>query len=285
MDTDSYHSRMLTISIWIAGLATAGFMVADIITKPPVTWLTLMPVYCLAVFALLHSMSFLGPRRALWFLTVGLLVSFAAEYLGTNFGAIFGSHWFARARDLRLEMGVMLPGRVPLGIVLTWYGMLYIAFLVSTYLVRSRPSNTSAFTAVPLATGLLMAFWQLTAGPMAVVRGTMGFARSGFYHGIPLSSFIGWFATAMFVILFFQTIEPAAADTDRFLKNPRTGSLAFIMFGLTLVYPIVMCFRMKLFGAAWLGVVVLLLVMLTFAIRGRSLVPVARMNKAMNPTS
>ncbi len=284
MVKDDYHSKMLTIGIWITGITAAGFMIADVVVKPPVVWLTLMPVYCLAAFALLHGLSFLGVKRAFWFLALGLILPYVAEYLGTNFGAVFGSHWFARAHDLRLAVGVTLPGRVPLGIVLTWYGMLYLTFLVATYLVRSRPSEASSFGAVPLTAGLLMAFWQLSAGPAAVTRGMMGFTQSGFYHGIPLASFIGWFATSLFVLLFFQVMEPEAADSTRFARKKQTGPLALGMFGLALLHSTALCFRMNLWGAAWLGVVVLLLAALAFAVRSKSPQPVVRMREVPSPS-
>ncbi|OYD16342.1 hypothetical protein CH330_03175 [candidate division WOR-3 bacterium JGI_Cruoil_03_51_56] len=284
MDKDTYRSKMLTVGIWVTGLATAGFMVADVAVRPTLTWLSLMPVYCLAVFALLHSISLLGTRRALWFLVLGLILSFVAEYLGTNFGAISGSHWFARPRDLYVQVGVRLPGRVSLAVVLTWYGMLYLAFLVATYLLRARPSDASAFAAVPMASGLAMALWQLTAGPVAIMRGTVKFAQNGFYHGIPLSNFVGWFATSIFIVLFFQAIEPAAVDTDRFVKEKQTANFAFAMFGLSLLYSTLMCFRFHLTGAAWLGVVIMLLTVLAFSIRGKVKHPVANMRQATNPT-
>jgi len=265
---DTYHSKFLSWGIWVTGLATAGFMVADIVIRPPLAWLSLMPCYCLAAFVLLHSLTVLGPRRALWLLVLGLVLPFVAEYLGTNFGAIFGSHWFARARDLRIPVGLMLPGRVPLTTVLSWYGHLYLVFLISVYLVQVRPSDVSAFAAAPLTAALLIALWQLTAGPVAVGRGQLGFANNGFYHGIPLASFAGWFATTLFILLFYQIVEPRAADADRFREpDQRIAPLAFVMFGVTLLYPTLLCFRLNFTGAGWLGIAVFLLYVLALAIR------------------
>lgn len=274
MNRDATDSRFLRAGVWLMALAAAGFMVADLVTRPPAAWLSMMPVYCLAAFAMLHSIAFLGTRRALWFLALGLILAFVAEYLGTNFGAIFGSHWFARVRDLRVQVGAMLPGRVPLTVVLGWYGQLYLAFVVAVFLVQSQPRDVSSFAATPLAAGLLMALWQLAAGPMAVERGMMGFANNGFYHGVPLSSFVGWFATAMFITLFFIAVEPAAADAGRFrAPSGRVAPLVFALFGASLLYPALMCFRFGLTGAAWLGVAVLLLFTLSMAIRGRRPAP------------
>jgi hypothetical protein len=66
MKNDTYHSKLLTWGIWITGLAAAGFMVADILVRPTLGWVQLMPVYCLAAFALLHSFTFMGARWALF---------------------------------------------------------------------------------------------------------------------------------------------------------------------------------------------------------------------------
>jgi uncharacterized membrane protein len=268
---ENYNSGFLTAGIWFMMVATAAFMIANLIIKPPLNWLRLMPVYTLAAFAILHSFTFFGVKRALWFLALGLVVSFVAEYLGTNFGAIFGTHWFSRVRDLRLQVGVMLPGRVSLAIVLTWYGMLYVTFLTSIFLVRARPTEVSAFATAPMAAGFLMAVWQLTAGPVAVAQGLMGFVNKGFYHSVPLSSFVGWFVTTLFILLFFQAVEPGAADVERFSGSGRSvASLPFGMFGMQLLYGTLQCFRLNFAGAAWLGVLAFILFMLAMAVRSRS---------------
>ncbi len=286
MSKETYSSRLLTWGIWVFGLATVGFMVADIMTRPPVFWLTMMPVYCLAAFALLHSFTFLGPRRAIWFLALGLILPFVAEYLGANFGAIFGSHWFARARDLRIPVGVMLPGRIALSAVLTWYGLLYVVFLSSVYLLRARTSDVSSFATVPLVGALLVALWQLAAGPATVGRSMMGFAQNGFYHHIPLSSFIGWFTTALFILLFFQIVEPGAVDADRFREpEQRLAPLGFAMYGAAVLYSSAVCLRMNATGAGWLGVIVFVLYMLTMAARTRTPEPAPTLEPAPGTNS
>jgi len=224
-------------------------------------------------------MAFLGTRRALWFLALGLILPFVAEYLGTNFGAIFGSHWFRRVSDLQITVGLMLPGMVPLSTVLTWFGTLYLAFIVASYLVRARSTEPSSFAAVPLTAGLLLALWQLTAGPLAVARHTVRFAQDGFYHGIPLSSFVGWYATAMFVVLFFQAVEPSAADAESRMRTGLGNRFALWMFVAALLYPVAMCFRYGMPGAGWLGVAVTLLCTLAVAIRTRTMAPTPVMAK------
>lgn len=271
MQKDTYNSRPLTFGIWAMALLTIAFMVANVVVRPPLGWLRLMPGYCLAAFALLHSFTFLGIRRALWFAALGLILSFVAEYFGTNFGAVFGSHWFSRVRDLGFQMGVMLPGRVLLTSVLTWYGMLYVTFLTAVHLSRARPTDVSAFSATPLIAGFLMVVWQLTAGPVAVADGLVGFTSKGFYHSLPLSSFVGWYVTTVFILLFFQTVEPSAADASRF-NDPdrRRAQLVFIIYGAQLLVGTLDCVRHGFVGAAWLGAVVFLLFLLVLAIRGRS---------------
>ena len=279
MKKDTYHSKLLTWGIWITGLGAAGFMAADILVRPSLGWVQLMPVYCLAAFALMHSFTFMGTRRAVWFMALGLILPFVAEYLGTNFGAIFGSQWLHRAQDLRIPMGMMLPGRVPLTAVLTWYGMLYVTFVSSVYLLKARTSDISAFSTVPLTAGLLMALWQLPAGPASMSRHMMTFTQNGFYHGIPLSSFIGWFVTALFVVLFFQIMEPTAVDADRFREpEQRLAPLTFAMYAGMVGYSGLICLRQNMAGAGWLGMVVVLIFSLTLLVRSRATSPVMELS-------
>lgn len=265
------ESVLLNIGIWFALTAAIVSMATDILVKPPLLWLTLMPAYCLAVFAFLHSLKFWETRQALWFLALGLILPYIAEYLGTNFGAIFGSHWFSRIHDLRLQVGVMLPGKIPLNTILLWYSMLYLTLLTGIYLVDATPKYLSAYNTTPLAAALLITLWQLSAGPVAITRGAIGFVSRGFYHGIPLSNFVGWFATTLFIISFFQAIEPNLANAARFYesKSPVT-ILPILMLGLNILYNTLLCFRMELLGAAWLSVAILLLFFLAIAIRAKS---------------
>lgn len=283
MHKDTYNSRTLAAGIWFMLATTAALMVANLATRPPLNWLRLSPVYTLAAFTLLHGFTFLGVRRTLWFLTLGLVLSYVAEYLGTNFGAIFGTHWFSRVRDLRLPVGVMLPGRIPLAVVLTWYGMLYVTFLTAIFLVRARPSEPSPFATVPIAAGLLMALWQLTAAPVAVAWGMMGFINKGFYHSVPLSSFVGWAVTTLFILLFFIAIEPESADAARFHRHTSARAipvLPLLMFGMQLLYGTVACFLLNFSGAAWLGTFVLVLYLLAIAVSTRR--RISQLNPAEN---
>ncbi|MCL6466087.1 MAG: carotenoid biosynthesis protein [candidate division WOR-3 bacterium] len=271
MNKYTNNSALLNIGIWFALSTTIVSMVADIIVRPPLLWLTLMPTYGLAVFVFLHSLKFWETRQALWFLALGLILPYIAEYLGTNFGAIFGSHWFARIRDLRIQVGVMLPGRIPLNTVLLWYALLYLVFLTGIYLVDATPKYLSAYSATPLAAAFLITLWQLTAGPVAINRGTIGFVSKGFYHGIPLSNFAGWFATTLFIISFLQAIEPNLVNAARFYKSKSPiPILPLLLLGVSILHNTLLCFRMELLGAAWLGVAVLLLYSLAIAIRAKS---------------
>lgn len=271
---DTENRPLLTVGILFTAIMAVAFMLADIVVKPPLFWITLMPAYCLAGFTLLHSINFFGVRRAFWFLALGLILPYVAEYLGTNFGAIFGSHWFARLRDFRLQVGIMLPARIPLNTVLTWYTFLYLVFTTAIYLVNAHHRNASTFGTVPMAGALLISLWQLSAGPVAINRGMIGFVTKGFYHGIPLSNFAGWFATTVFVLLFFQTVEPETVDASRFTTSrSATPYLAPAMFGVSLLYSTVLCFRMNLTGAAWLSLGIIILYLLAISIRAKSPTP------------
>ncbi|MEO0079935.1 MAG: hypothetical protein ABIK44_04600 [candidate division WOR-3 bacterium] len=216
MPKDTYNSRLLSIGIWFMALATVGFMIADLITRPPLLWLSLMPIYCLAAFALLHSFTFLGPRRALWLLVLGLVLAYVAEYLGTNFGAIFGSHWFTRARDLRIQVGLMLPGRVPLATVLNWYGQLYLVFVLSVFLVQARPSDVSAFSAAPLAA---LCSWRCGSSPP--VRPRSAGARWGLSRRASITA-------SRFPALPGGSQQPSSSSSSSRLLNqkPRTPNVS-----------------------------------------------------------
>jgi uncharacterized membrane protein len=266
------QSRLLTFGVWLTGLTAMAAMAAAATLKYPEVWLASMPVYCLAALALAHSIAFLGARRAIWFLAIGLIVPYVAEYLGVNFNAVFGGHWYRAAHDLGLPVGVRLPGSVPLATVLTWYEIVYLGFVSSVYILKADRSDLSSFATVPMAAGLLVALWQVVAGPATVGRLMVQFTQNGFYHSIPLSNFTGWFVTAMFTTLFFQVVEPAAVEFGRFDRRQcPTAELAPLLFGFSVLYSTAVCLRLGFNGAGFIGCVVLLLFTAVAVARTRSL--------------
>jgi len=276
---ETRSSRLLTAGILVTCLATAGAMIADVFVPTPAPWLAIVPVYCLAAFVVSHSFVFLGARRAIWFLAVATILPFVTQFISTNLVAVSASQWLARTDDPTLSTGLLLPGQVPLNAIVTWYGLLYIVFTSSVLLLRARASDHSSFASVPLLGALLATLWRLASGPAAVGRSTPAPADNGLFQQIPLASFVGWFVIAMFVLLFFQIVEPGAVDVDQFAESePRLAPTSAMMYGACLLHASAVCLRTNATGAGWLGVVVFLL--FTLAVASSSTKPATPLRQA-----
>lgn len=163
------------------------------------TWIT---AGLLFVFALSHSVESRGVWRTTGMLLSALGLAFAAEYLGSTQGLIFGSYAYT---DL---LGFKLWGQVPAIIPLAWFMMLYPAWVTAGVLAQTL----GRWARLPLAAAAITA-WDLSLDPRMVADGAWVWAAPGAlnYFGIPLSNFIGWFVTALSIYLIWVWLDRVPA--------------------------------------------------------------------------
>ncbi len=176
-----------------------------------------------------------GGRQALLFFPFAAALTFSAEYVGNNFGWIFGEYHYTESLGPRI-------GGVPVLIVVVWGVVLYSSRSLVAWL-GGVPGRRRAGTwvgrigwsaLIAAATGLVAAAWDLMADPMAVSGVWMDVLglkpwwwwAGGSYlpelqvwqgvGGIPVQNFVGWFGVA-FVITFVYTLIMERPDrmTDR----------------------------------------------------------------------
>lgn len=59
-----------------------------------------------------------------------------------------------------------------------------------------------------------MTAWDLFLDPQMVSEGYWAWARRGWYRGIPLSNFVGWFATGLAIMSLFEIALPVRARDE-----------------------------------------------------------------------
>jgi len=120
-------------------------------------------------------------------------VGFLFEYLGVTFGWIFGSYYYTNTSPLFFN-------KLPLATPFSWAFMVYVCYTTSVYILQPLlQASASALFLVPIYTGLLCVTLDLLIDPVATdprIRGWI-WLKTGRYFGIPLSNFIGWFATGL----------------------------------------------------------------------------------------
>ena len=190
----------------------------------------------LYLVCVVHAVLVRGTRPTIAFFGLTAILAFIAEYLGDNYGLIFGTYHYTDALGPRI-------GGVPVLIVFAWGTVVYSAFAIVDWLANrgDRPRGWGFRIAyallVGLATGLVTAAWDLMADPLSVsgvweeVLGTEAWwwwVDGGAYlpdlqvwrggDGIPIQNFVGWvLVPATIVAVFSLMFSRPARVTSRSL--------------------------------------------------------------------
>jgi lycopene beta-cyclase len=155
-----------------------------------------------------------GPKTYMLFM-VTFTFGIAVEYLGETTGFPFGHYRYT-------ALGPSIFG-VPLMVPLGWWAFTMIALSIS--------SNYKYWLA-PLA----LVAWDVGLDPLMVKQGFWIFSE-GFYYGIPLSNFVGWFAAGCVLVRLLVWLEPRLYQDSSPVLRFVFGVQAFLMgVGLTVFY-------------------------------------------------
>lgn len=168
-----------------------------------------------AVAVLVHSAPRFGWGRALALFIVASGVALASELGGTNIGFPFGTYHYTPM------LGYMVAGDVPYPIPISWYYMLYCSIAFCARLMVTGDSNATKWRWA-LVAGLFLTAWDV---PMEVQMTNImpahwvwdidqmpawmpGFLAAPFFYGMPLSNWVGWYATGVVVSRIMLAIVP-----------------------------------------------------------------------------
>jgi uncharacterized membrane protein len=163
-----------------------------------------------------HAWMVMGWREAVKLAVLVVTAWWAVELLGLRTGFPFGSYRYV---DI---LGPTVGG-VPVIIPLVWFAMFYAArwaaVLCFTDEDRSplsffAPSGTWALKSLVLG-AFLMTLWDLAMDFDEVSAGRWIWLRKGFWFGIPLSNFAGWFGGAVAIQLLFHFFKFKSVSTSR----------------------------------------------------------------------
>jgi putative membrane protein len=140
-----------------------------------------------------------GAMRSLLWLVAGFVIAWMSEYASINLSFPYGEYHYVY-ENLK---GELLLGGVPVFDSISYAFLIFAGFTTAEFIAR----RSSMIIRVFLGAGLTMLL-DVIIDPIA----TMGdkwflgkihyYAYSGFYFGVPLSNFAGWFIVSLAVILF-----------------------------------------------------------------------------------
>jgi uncharacterized membrane protein len=218
----------------------------------------------------------LGAGRALAFLVLGYLISWAAEFCSINFGFPFGEYLYIPAT---LDRELWVAG-VPFMDSLSYVFLAYASYSLALtalgpgrwegfgfYLGEDAALQKSRRTLVLGA--VLMVTLDIVIDPVAL-RGyrwflgqIYGYPEGGAYFGVTLSNFGGWFLVALVLIRVLQYLATGPLPSSRFWDwgRRRFPSQALLGVGLYLVilgFNLAMTFLIGEMTLGWVGVFIYL---------------------------
>lgn len=196
-----------------------------------------------ALAALTHAAVRLGWRDAAKLLIAGALISLAAELTGTSTGLPFGPYSYTSL------LGWRVAGLVPFPIPLSWFFMVYCSLAILGRLLVARDDLRTRVTWGALG-GLTLTAWDVSMDPaMSFATAHWVWHTSGFFYGMPLLNWFGWWLTGSIVAFAMVSI----ARPTRIAARVSPSSLPLWLYAINGVFPVAICLRHQLWWAAGLG--------------------------------
>lgn len=222
------------IVLWIGGVATYSISTA---LSSGDGWTAAAFLWVAALISLLAS-----ERTQALYLGIASVAAFTAEVIGVATGLIFGSYQYSGALGFALF-------NVPIAISAAWIILLAYVWHAISHLKLGV--FVGAMLGAAWMTSIDLVIDPLAAGPLSYWRWQEG----GWYYGIPLSNFAGWFGISFVLLLFLHRRPLQSAGAKRiglsvlvfFTYVAAVNGLwmpAFIGAALTVL-------DLRLFGAEW----------------------------------
>ena len=185
---------LFIIRVFPSTMSVFGPYYVELVKAPTWTYMALLPLLPILMYA-----PSLGTTRVLIFLACGSIIGGASELIGTTglltvagvalpFGAYEYTHW----------LGPKIGGHVPYFIPLSWFAMSMISLDLAYRVTRDRLK-------VVLTAALFMTLWDVSLDPaMNYAFPFWTYAADGFFYGMPLSNWIGWFAVSLLIMASYE---------------------------------------------------------------------------------
>jgi len=217
----------------------------SLIQAPTWTYMTLLGLIPLLMYG-----PVLGARRMSIIVVWGCVIGGGSELIGTTgwLSGLLGLSWSFPFGDYTYTgwLGPEFAGHVPYFIPASWFAMA----LISLDLARRIPTGRGA--RVLIAT-VFMVLWDVSLDPAmngaGSAAGTVPFWRyavDGFYYGMPLSNWFGWFLVSYIIIWGYEAFA-GGLDT--------VHTYAPIVYALNCLFPLLILLVQGLYIPLLIGIV------------------------------
>tara|TARA_B100001250_G_scaffold142803_1_gene122211 strand:+ start:7568 stop:8386 length:819 start_codon:yes stop_codon:yes gene_type:complete len=154
-------------------------------------------------FLLVHSFTLFGLGNLILFLFLSIGISFIFEIVGIKTGITFGGYF---NYDIKSNGPIFF--KVPIFIILTWYGLIYMSFNYVIYIFKVETMGFSNSSIIEILTisffcGLFIMLLDLILDPIGVDEKRWLWQNPGVYYGVPYLNFLGWFLCCFITVFLF----------------------------------------------------------------------------------
>ena len=246
------HAALIVFSTAALVTILAGPPPGWLSTEPNATiyrlgWRFAGPSYVVlgALAALMHAAGALGWKRATGLLVIGAVLSLSSELLGTSTGLPFGDYQYTGL------LGYRIAGLVPFPIPLSWFLMIYGCLAICGRLLRVGDDSATRWLWA-LVSGAILTAWDVAMDPaMSAATSHWIWKQDGFFYGMPLINWFGWYVTGVVVSRAMLAIVPPSM----FAAHVSPAWLPVALYAINGVMPVAMTARAEMWWAAGLGAV------------------------------
>ncbi len=190
-------SGMLLLKLFPSAYGVFGPVYDKLVKTPTWTFMTM-----LAILPVLMYGTSLGWKRMTFFIGWGCVIGGASELIGTTgYFTIDGVALPFGAYEYTQWLGAKLFDHVPYFIPASWFAMALVSLDLARRVTASRWGGVLIGT-------VFMVLWDVSLDP-AMTQGQVQFwsyEADGFYYGMPLSNWIGWFVVSLIILIGYEFI-------------------------------------------------------------------------------
>lgn len=177
----------------------------------------------------IDALKVLGKKKAFWFILIATLISFGSEYIGVNFGGVFGG-----AYHYNSFMKPMIGG-VPIAVIAMWTAVVYICYRLAVIIAGKKTVFKNTYERlieyffIALVASLAAVSWDLVWDPLAVELSTWTWHNPGLYFGIPTLNFTGWIIVVFLSCFIFELVFKLKRTETKDIIIPFSGYLYLLV--------------------------------------------------------
>lgn len=229
MSPVSQHAsyRLLIIALVILTTMTGSMILLRLTQHPAYLWLAMASPAAGVVTSALHGWFTLGRKNIGIFFLVTVSGSLLLETFGVATGLLYGPYHYT------YRLGPLFLGLTPYLIPITWFMMLYPAYIMSWIITNHLPINHQIINRLVTASigGLIMTSWDLVLDPVMAKQSHWIWETEGIYFGIPLQNFFGWWLTSFIILYIYETICSRKSPVRHNLEM-KTGFISIWIYAI-----------------------------------------------------